>query len=897
VSTHREAALLPSEGVLPHGDEDDASSSTAHGRPRVEGPFLVAGGRKLTVKGVTYGTFAAGEDGELFPPRARVRLDLAAMRAAQVDAIRTYTPPPDWLLEEARQAGMRVLVGIHWEGRNCNFDDPGSLEQAAAEVRRVVERCRSSPDVVLAYVIGNEVPPLVVRFYGWRVITRFLRRLYEVAKEADPGGLVTYGNYPSTEFLELDFLDFHLVNVYLLERRKLSAYLDRLLILTKGKPLLLGEIGDDSLRTGQEHQAEILDWTIPLALDKGACGLFVFSWTDDWHVGGRRIDDWAFGIVDRERAPKLALEVVRRRFGESPFDRRERPWPRVSVVVCNYNGGKTLDETLTSLERLDYPDYEILYVDDGSTDDSLSIARRQGARVRILAQENCGLSVARNVGAEAATGEIVAYIDSDAFADPDWLRYLVLAMDAGPFGCVGGPNLTPASDGLAAQFLAVCPGNPTVVLKNNVEAEHVAGVNMAIRRDVLLQIGGFDPIHRRAGDDVDLCWRLEDAAIRVGFAPAAIVWHHRRTSLARYLKQQAGYGEAEHQLERKHPERFNLCGYIRWSGRIYLAYRRASALFRPFVYHGHFGTGLFQTLYQKEPSYLTDGPTTIQWYLAALGLVVLGPISLWGPVVGGAMLALSLWCAFVAGLTTEVPVRLGSWRTIQKTATVTLLHLLFPVARWYGRIAARFRGSTESRPRREWMPLRVLCGEAATMLRWGKQHRRYWGPGGTEREGVLRAIHQELKLRRTSVSFGRGWENYDLRVNGSLTAEGRLFSSPEHYDQALCIGFRACTSRVAKWALALLTSGCIWAGLHDVRFLGLSVVPALLLWWLLNERARLRLRSWEAVEAAMAARGAKRFGDEATASAPDAGPVDATARIPARRARWILAGRDAATAD
>src|SRR5690606_16429651 len=136
-------------------------------------------------------------------------------------------------------------------------------------------------------------------------------------------------------------------------------------------------------------------------------------------------------------------------------------------------------ETLSSLMALDYPDYEVVYVDDGSTDDSLAIAQRYAARIRIVAQENRGLGVARNVGAEHATGEIVAYIDSDAYADPDWLRQLVLTMEGHDAAAAGGPNLTPPSDGTMAQIVATCPGNPACVLIDDVSADHVAGVNMA----------------------------------------------------------------------------------------------------------------------------------------------------------------------------------------------------------------------------------------------------------------------------------------------------------------------------------------------------------------------------------------------------------------------------------
>ncbi len=828
-------------------------------RPEVRGPFLFQGHEKISVRAVTYGTFAPDPDGNLFPPRAMVSRDFQLMREANINAIRTYTPPPSWLLEEARAVGLWVLSGIYWEGRNCTYDDPEAFANARREVRQVVSRMRAHADVVLAHVIGNEIPPLVARLHGRRTIEKFLRGLYEAAKEEDPEALVTYGNFPSTEFLQLDFVDFHTLNLYLLDRRTFSAYLDRVLIQAKGKPLLLGEVGEDSFHKGEERQAEVLDWTIPLALEKGACGVCVFSWTDDWVVGGNRVDDWAFGLVDKERQPKKAYEVVRRRFEQTPLLWQER-WPRVSVVVCNYNGARTLDETLSSLEGLRYPDFEIIYVDDGSTDESLAIAERHQDRIRIIAQKNQGLSVARNIGAEAASGEIVAYIDSDAYADPDWLRHIVHTMESGNYAGAGGPNLTPASDGLTAQLIAFCPGNPTHVLRDNVRAEHIAGVNMAFRRDTLLGIGGFDPVHTKAGDDVDICWRLEDSGFRLAFSPTAIVWHHRRPSIRTYLRQQIGYGEAENQLERKHPERFNLGGYIRWTGRVYAAPRRVSSVFRPFVFHGRLGTALFQTLYQKEPSSLLEVPTMIQWYLLSAMILILSPLSLWLIPLGIGLLSASAWVALVAGLTTELPVRLTRAQSIKKAWVVGFLHFIHPVVRWYGRIAARLRhGRPTWLSLRRWTCLGKILNELPHLFSYHKETRRYWGPGPGDREPILRSLQSELKTQRIASTFSQEWDNFDLLLNGSLAVEGRLYTAPEHYDQALCIGFKACASQAGAWMVGLCTCLALILSALDLRLLPVFLLPLLVLSIILGERARLRENTWTAVEKTTLERGAKRF--------------------------------------
>src|SRR5262249_48148010 len=150
---------------------------------------------------------------------------------------------------------------------------------------------------------------------------------------------------------------------------------------------------------------------------------FVFAWTDDWHTGGFPIEDWAFGITHRDRIPKASFHALSDVFRAAPAtllpDR-----PRVSVVVCSYNGGATLDQCLRSLSALNYPNYEVIVVDDGSRDNTTEILSRF-PRVRSIRQANQGLSHARNVGLYAATGAIVAYTDSDCYADPDWLTHLV----------------------------------------------------------------------------------------------------------------------------------------------------------------------------------------------------------------------------------------------------------------------------------------------------------------------------------------------------------------------------------------------------------------------------------------------------------------------------------------
>ena len=515
-------------------------SNTAQSRRiRVEGKFLFAGNEKFHIKGVTYGTFRPDEQGREFNNPAKVENDFRRMAANGINAVRVYTVPPVWLLDTAQRHGLYVIVGLPWEQHVAFLDNRKRAASIVERVRAGVRSCAAHP-AVLCFAIGNEIPASIVRWYGAKAIQHFLRRLTLAVKQEDPDALVTYVNYPTTEYLDLPFLDLVCFNVYLESRDKLEAYLARLQNISGNRPLVMAEVGLDSRRNGECAQAETLVWQIESIFAAGCAGMTVFSWTDEWHRGGYDIDDWDFGLTTRSRKPKPALAAVRKAYAEIPFP-SSIPWPRVSVIVCSYNGARTIGETLNRLGELDYPDYEIIVVNDGSTDRTAEIAAEFD--VRLINVPNGGLSNARNLGMEAATGEIVAYIDDDAFPDRDWLRHLAHAFLTTDHAAVGGPNTPPPGDGSIAECVANSPGGPVHALLTDREAEHIPGCNMAYRTSRLRELGGFDPQFRTAGDDVDLCWRLLERGWTIGFSPGAEVWHHRRNSIRAYLKQQIGYGK------------------------------------------------------------------------------------------------------------------------------------------------------------------------------------------------------------------------------------------------------------------------------------------------------------------------------------------------------------------
>ncbi|MGE0704736.1 MAG: glycosyltransferase, partial [Vicinamibacterales bacterium] len=484
---------------------------------RLNGKFLDVDGQRFFVKGVTYGTFAPDASGLQFPPLDRAASDFAAMAASGINTVRTYTPPTGAMLDRAMQHGLRTMVGLAWPQHIAFLDDVSLTRRIRQQIAADVRRLASHPSALL-FALGNEIPAGVVRWHGARRIEQFLRELYDEVKGAAPSALLTYVNYPPTEYLDLDVFDVCAFNVYLHREPSLRAYLARLQHIAGARPLLLAEAGCDSIREGRDEQASMTAMQLRAAFAEGACGAVAYAWTDEWWRGGYAVNDWAFGLVDEARRPKPALEAVTQVFEEAPFAASERSsWPRVSVIVCAYEAASTIDECLTSLSALTYPDYEVIVVNDGSRDATSGIAHRH-AGVRVIDTVNGGLSVARNAGLAAATGAIVAYTDADVAVDPDWLTYLVQPMLTSDVAGAGGPNVVPASDPWIAQAVARAPGGPTHVMLDDRIAEHVPGCNMAFRRDALLAIGGFNPVYVRAGDDVDICWRLQARGLQIGFA-------------------------------------------------------------------------------------------------------------------------------------------------------------------------------------------------------------------------------------------------------------------------------------------------------------------------------------------------------------------------------------------
>ena len=725
--------------------EPSPSAAISH-RVQAGGKYLRLDGAKWQLNGVSYGPFKPNSRSEPFPDCEQLAADFARIRAMGFNCVRIYDLPSQDLLRLSASHDLRLIVGIPWTDHVDFLNSKARRREIEERVRTAARTFGSNPQVA-ALLVGNEIEKTLVRWMGPQKVKRFLERLIAIARDEAPRCLITYATYPSTEYLLPANADFVAVNVYLEDESAFVRYLKRLQNLSGNRPLVITEFGLDALRHGDAKQAEIRRWQMQAILREGVAGNVWFAFTDEWFRGGSEVTDWGFGLLTKERTPKPA---------SVPFSLDIPPGrgPLISVVVCTRNGSATLAECLKALQNQTYQNYEVIVVDDGSTDSVPEIAKASSA-VRYERQDHAGLSVARNLGLRLARGEIVAYTDDDCMADEDWLSHLAMAFDDPQWVAAGGPNIPPPPRNLTEAIVAAAPGGPSHVLLNDEEAEHLPGCNLAIRKSALEAIGGFRPQFMAAGDDVDVCWRLREAGGKLKFVPGAMVWHHRRFSVRAFLRQQRGYGWAEALLMKAHPLRFGSLGGARWRGLIYGNATDSLPPTEGSIFHGPFGGGLFQVIYTSSNAFCWfDLFSGLLWIAVALLLVVL---------------KLPIACAAVCGVAAFY-----AWQRMagHRTATIDgqlmlwFLCLVQPVVREWARLKGMIvlharPGFTGSKPYIR--PPRKPTKRTRRVLELA-----FWSESGVGREAWMQEFRALVAEEHLTVREDDGWRWFDFELFGTV---------------------------------------------------------------------------------------------------------------------------------
>ncbi|MDQ7992538.1 MAG: glycosyltransferase family 2 protein, partial [Propionicimonas sp.] len=216
--------------------------------------------------------------------------------------------------------------------------------------------------------------------------------------------------------------------------------------------------------------------------------------------------------------------------------------PRVSVVVPAYNEAVVIGNCVRSIARSNYPDFEVICVDDGSSDNTFELMAGLAGElsgVRAVRQDNAGKGAALNRGLGLASGEVVMLVDADGIFRPDTITEMVRGFDDPAVGAVCGDDRTVNLDRVQTRFLALVSHVGTGLMRRALHMLHalpvVSGNTGAFRRDVLELTG---PLREdTVGEDLELTWRIYRAGYRVAFRPTALVYAESPSTVAGLFKQ------------------------------------------------------------------------------------------------------------------------------------------------------------------------------------------------------------------------------------------------------------------------------------------------------------------------------------------------------------------------
>ena len=234
-----------------------------------------------------------------------------------------------------------------------------------------------------------------------------------------------------------------------------------------------------------------------------------------------------------------------------------------SVIVPVYNRPAEVEELLESLCRQTLKDFEVIVVEDGSTEKSDTICNRYKDRLNLkyFFKPNSGPGPSRNYGAERSQGDYLIILDSDVIVPENYLETIQKELEQRPCDAFGGPDrahpsFTPIQKAINYSMTSFFTTGGIRGGKKKMDKFYPRSFNMGIRKEVYQTVGGFAPI--RYGEDIDLSTRLFKAGCECRLFSDAFVYHKRRVKFSSFFRQVKHSGEARVMLKRRYPETFKL---------------------------------------------------------------------------------------------------------------------------------------------------------------------------------------------------------------------------------------------------------------------------------------------------------------------------------------------------
>lgn len=239
--------------------------------------------------------------------------------------------------------------------------------------------------------------------------------------------------------------------------------------------------------------------------------------------------------------------------------------PKVSIIIPVKEINDYIRESLSEILKLDWPDYEVLIFPDKED------KKHSWPRTRIIASGKCGPAEKRDLALKYAEGEILAFLDDDAYPRSDWLKKSIHCfVEDEKVAAVGGPALTPGNDGVlqkvsGAVFESYIGGgftrNRYLCIGDHCLCDDWPTVNLLVRKDIFRQVGGFDSTYW-PGEDTKLCLDIINAGYKIKYDPEAVVYHHRRANLWKHFKQIGNYALHRGFFAKKYPKTSLKIGYF-----------------------------------------------------------------------------------------------------------------------------------------------------------------------------------------------------------------------------------------------------------------------------------------------------------------------------------------------
>jgi len=234
-----------------------------------------------------------------------------------------------------------------------------------------------------------------------------------------------------------------------------------------------------------------------------------------------------------------------------------------SVIIPIYNRPNEIDELLESLTHQTYTNFEVIVIEDGSTDTCDQIAAKYSDQLTIHYhfKENSGQGFSRNVGFEMAKGDYYLVFDSDCLIPRHYFQAVEDFLNTNSVDAFGGPdrankNFTTTQKAISYSMTSFFTTGGIRGNKNHYGTFHPRSFNMGISKEVYQQLGGY--IITRMGEDLEFSIRIINAGFKTALIPDAYVYHKRRTSLSQFYKQLHFFGRARINLGRFFPKEVKL---------------------------------------------------------------------------------------------------------------------------------------------------------------------------------------------------------------------------------------------------------------------------------------------------------------------------------------------------